>query len=295
MIRSTALAASLVCLLLTSPASAQDARELFTQGQAAYETGDYESAVRSWQQAYDLDPRPLLQYNLAQAYERLGQLDRAVAAYRVYVDNTPGDDPRAQNARARIASLEQRVGQTSIRLTGGLEGAAISVDGADRGRLPRPDPLRVEPGSHRIVVTAPGYEDFVSVVAVSAGQTAEVPVEMRPREAGESPQTRSASTGVSTVGIIVTAAGGAILIAGGVTGGLALAAVDDAPNAESPRIDEARTLALVTDVLLPLGVAAAATGAILMFVLQDADGGESASITPVVGPDYAGVVAEGHF
>jgi tetratricopeptide (TPR) repeat protein len=304
MVRTASLGiASLMATLIglgslgACPAAAQQsARELFTQGQAAYETGDYETAARNWERAYELDPRPLLQYNLAQAYERLGRLDRAAEAYRIYVENTPGDEPRAQTARARIASLEQRVGQTGIRLTGGPEGAAILIDGADRGRLPRPDPLRVEPGSHRIVVRSDGHEDFVSVVAVSAGQTAEVPVEMRPTASGQ-----AGGGGLSMVGLAVAAGGAAVAIAGGVTGGLALAAAGDAPGAEGPQADEARTLALVTDVLLPVGAAAAITGVVLLFVLGDegGDSGGTASVVPVVvpvvGPDHAGVAARGRF
>ena len=99
-----ALCCAALALALAAPAAAQDdARQLFTQGQAAYETGDYDTAVRLWLRAYELDPRPLLQYNLAQAYERLGQLDAAVRAYPGYADAPPGDDQRPKNARARLA------------------------------------------------------------------------------------------------------------------------------------------------------------------------------------------------
>jgi len=288
----------LVALLVLVPAtaSAQEARELFLQGQAAYETGDYDTAVSNWERAYEMDPRPLLQYNLAQAYERLGHLDRAVAAYRIYVENTPGDDPRAQNARARIASLEQRVGNTSILLTGGVEGAAILVDGEDRGRLPHPDPLRVEPGSHRVVVRAEGHEDFVSVVAVSAGQSVEVAVELVAGVSGQAATTTSGGGGgISMVGVAVAAGGGAILIGGAITGGLALAAAGSAPSNEGPEADEARTLALVTDILLPVGAVAVAAGVVLMFVLDDGGSGESAMVVPMLGPDVAGAQVVGAF
>lgn len=289
-------AAALTALLsLTSVASAQEARELFLQGQAAYETGDYDTAVQNWERAYELDPRPLLQYNLAQAYERLGLLDQAVAAYRVYIENTPGDDQRAQNARARIASLEQRVGNTSIRLTGGVEGAAILVDGEDRGRLPHPDPLRVDPGSHRVVVRAEGYEDFVSVVAVSAGQSVDVPVELAAGVSGRA-STTTGGGGVSMIGVGVAAGGGAVLIGGAITGGLALAAAGDAPNADGPEADDARTLALVTDILLPVGAVAVAAGVVLMFVLDDGGSSDSAAmVLPMVGPDVAGASVVGAF
>ena len=281
-------------LLQAAPASAQDARELFSQGQAAYETGDYDTAVRNWRQAWEIDPRPLLQYNLAQAYERLGQLDLAVTSYRAYVEASPGDDARAQNARARIASLEQRVGNTSIRLTGGVEGASIIVDGQDRGRLPHPDPLRLDPGSHRIVIRADGYEDFVSVAAVSAGQQADVVIDMRPGVTGQAATTTSGG-GISMIGLGIAIGGAAVAIGGTVTGGLALSAAGDAPSSTGPQADDARTLALVTDILLPVGGVIAVTGLILMFVLEDGGGSGSAQVVPLLGPGLAGAAVLGQF
>lgn len=289
-----ALLASTIAIAPSSAAAQEDARELFLQGQAAYETGDYETAVRLWERAYEIDARPLLQHNLAQAYERLGHLDRAVAAYRIYVANAPGDDARARNARARIASLEQRVSNTSLHLSGGPEGATVTIDGQDRGRMPHPDPFRLEPGSHRIVVRAEGYQDFVSTVAVSAGQNAEVTVEMIAGVTGGAADTIGGGGGPSLTGIIIAATGGAIAIGGAVTGGLALSAAGNAPSDTGPEADEARTLALVTDILLPVGGVAVAVGLVLMFVLDDSVG-ESAQVVPVIGPGYAGVAAQGRF
>lgn len=291
-ILATALATMMTALAV--PAMAQeDARAHFLRGEAAYETGDYETAAQEWQRAYQLDPRPALQYNLAQAYERLGRLDDAVRAYRIYIENTTAEDPRMQTARARLASLEQRVSQTSIVVTGGPEGASIFIDGQDRGRLPHPDPFRVEPGSHRIVVRAQGFEDFVSVVAVSPGQSAQVPVEMRPGTSGTASTTGGG--GISPVGIIVASVGGAALIAGAITGGLALSTAGDAPSSTGAQADDARMLALVTDILIPVGAVAAVAGVVLMFVLQDGGGGSASLVVPVVGPDYAGLAVSGAF
>lgn len=289
------LLATVLLLGVASTASAQEARELFTQGQAAYETGDYDTAVARWERAYELDPRPLLQYNLAQAYERLGFLDRAVAAYRVYVENTPGEDARAQNARARIASLETRLTRTSILLTGGVEGARVTIDGEDRGLLPHPDPFRVEPGSHRIVVRAEGYEDFVSSVAVSGGQAAELAVEMRQGATGNASDTvdSGGGGGIWLPGVIIAAGGGAALIAGAVLGGLALGDAGNAPGPDSDEADSARTLALVADILMFGGGAIAVAGLILMFVIQEE--GDSTALVPVVGPDYAGAAFSASF
>src|SRR5688572_3378664 len=111
---------SLACfalLIALAPAAAlaqDDARAHFQRGQSAYETGDYETAVNEWRRAYELDARPALQYNLAQAYERLGRYDEAVRSYEIYISAAPADDQRAQNARARVAQLQQRVSNTSV-------------------------------------------------------------------------------------------------------------------------------------------------------------------------------------
>lgn len=249
--------------------------------------------MRLWSRAYELDDRPLLQYNLAQAYERLGQLDQAVRAYRIYVEHTPGDDPRAVNARARIASLEQRVGQTSIALTGGVQGAHVVIDGRDRGLLPHPDPFHVDPGSHRIIVRLTGYEDFVATVAVSAGQQAAVPVEMRPGTSGAAPDTVGGGA-ISTIGLIVAAGGAAVLIGGAIVGGLALGQAGSAPDSTGSEADGARTMALVADILFGVGGAALVAGVVLMFVLEP-DLGGSARLVPVIGPELAGAVVEGRF
>lgn len=291
----SALLMAFLVLSVAGAAEAQDARALFTQGQAAYETGDYQTAVDLWERAYGLDARPLLQYNLAQAYERLGQLDRAVTAYRLYVEHTPGEDERARNARARILSLEARVGQTSINLTGGPEGAQITIDGEDRGRLPHPDALHVDPGNHRVVIRADGYEDFVSSVAVSAGQQAALSVEMRAGTSGSAPDTVGGGGGMWMPGLIIAGGGAAVAIVGAIVGGLALGAAGDAPNATGPEADDARTLALVADILIPTGIVVAAAGVVLAFVLPSGDDGESATLVPLVGPDMVGLAAYGQF
>jgi tetratricopeptide (TPR) repeat protein len=292
---------ALILVLLPAAASAQDARTLFQRGQAAYETGDYAAAIEAWDQAYALDPRPLLQYNLAQAHERLGDLPQAVAAYRRFLENAPPDGPNVPTARARLASLEQRLASTGIRLTGGVEGAVILVDGEDRGRLPRPDPLPVSAGSHRVVVRAPGHRDFVSNVVVSGGQVLDIAVEMS-AEAGAEGASADASSGggggVSPVGIALVAAGGAALVAGAVTGGLAVSSASSAQAHDDDDARSARTLAIATDVLVPVGVAAAAVGVVLMLVLDEGGAEERAEgvrVLPWADARGGGAAVEGRF
>jgi hypothetical protein len=179
-------------------ATAEDAREHFKRGEAAYQKGSYDVAISEWEAAYAADPRPRIEYNIYQARERLGQLPEAADALQKYLSTADPDDPYYADATARMASLQQRLQATSIRLVGGVEGAAINISGHDWGRLPRPDPIHVQPGNHRIVVSMPGYEDFVSNIIVPAGQTISVPIQLE-RAAGAPQQPSGAATGSASV------------------------------------------------------------------------------------------------
>ena len=86
--------------------------------------------------------------------------------------------------------------------------------------------------------------------------------------------------GVSPVGVIVAAVGGAALVAGAVVGGLALSDSDAAradcvdsvcPSSARDGIAGAQTMANVADGLLFGGAAVAATGVVLMLVLSDGE------------------------
>lgn len=268
---------------------ADDARGLFLRGQTAYSQGDYEAAASLWERAYALEARVGLQYNLSQAYERLGRLAEAATALDSYVNGTSPEDERLPDARARLAAIRERISRTAINLQGGPEGAVLLVDGEDRGRLPRRDPLLVSPGSHEIRVRAPGYHEFAASVAVPAGQAVDVGIEMSANSSG----------GVSLGPILTMAAGGAILVTGLVIGGVALDQAGRAPDRTGAAATDARTLALVSDILWPVGTAAIA-GGLVWLVVELTSGGESDSsaalqLVPVGAPGLFGLSASGRF
>ncbi len=270
----------LALMLVSAVASAQagDARTLFQRGQTAYAQGDYDSAIEQWSRAYELDPRPLLQFNLSQAHERLGQLPEAITALERYLDSADPNDEHQADARARLSALRERLGRTSIRVVGGPEGATITIDDEDRGRTPRPDPIAIAPGSHRVVVRAAGYEEFTSTVVVSAGQSVEVPVSMAAVASAD-----SSSDELPVVPIVLFSAGGAALIAGAVMGGVALSDAQNVTSRTSSEADAARGLALAADITMGVGVAAAAVGLIVLLV-SDSGGSEQPSETVSIVP-----------
>lgn len=181
--RSSAAAACMVALatlMVSLDVSAQgeqaQARTLFTEGEQAYRIGHYEEAVDLWQRAFALDARPRIQYNLSQAFERLGRLQEAVEALDAYIRTTPPDDPLYGEANARLSALRQRVALTGVRIIGGPMGSQIFVDEQAWGATPRPDRIPLAPGSHQIVLIYPNGSRHEVAVAVPVGQIVEVTV-----------------------------------------------------------------------------------------------------------------------
>lgn len=274
-----------------STETGDDARSLFLRGQTAYSQGDYEDAASLWERAFALDPRVGLQYNLSQAYERIGRLEDAAASLQRYVDGTTPDDARLSDARARLAAIRERIARTSVLVEGGPEGAVLLVDDADRGRLPRPDALTVPAGSHTIRVRAPGFEDFVASVAVPAGQTVEVHVLMA--------RTASTSSSSIPVGPIVTiTAGGVVLATGLVIGAVALGQASGATSRTGSEADSARSLALASDVLWVTGAVAASAGVVWLITELSASptpSDRAFQLVPYASPSGGGAVLAGSF
>jgi hypothetical protein len=157
----------------SGPASAKEA---FKRGEAAYSAGNYDAAVREWTNAYSADPRPRIQFNLSQAYERMGRTEDAIASLKRFLDSADPEDPTYSDANARYAALQQRLASTGVVVQGGAEGGSILVDEQDWGRTPRPDKITVTPGNHVIVVRWPAGNEFRTNVYVPAGQVVSIAV-----------------------------------------------------------------------------------------------------------------------
>jgi tetratricopeptide (TPR) repeat protein len=61
-----------------------DAKKAFAEGKAAFERGDYETALQAYQKANTILPAPNLYYNIGATYERLGRYQEAALAFDEY-------------------------------------------------------------------------------------------------------------------------------------------------------------------------------------------------------------------
>ena len=95
------------CAGAPSKADEDAAKGLFAAGKTAYEEGDYTRAIQYWRDAFDRDctANPLL-LNLANAYERSGNIDAAIASLETYLKRKPdaGDAPTIQK---RIENMKK--------------------------------------------------------------------------------------------------------------------------------------------------------------------------------------------
>jgi tetratricopeptide (TPR) repeat protein len=268
----------LLCSCLPSLALAQTpgetaAREDFAAGEAAYNRGDYATAVEAWRRAYASDPRPRIQYNIYQALERLGDLAAAVEALQRYLDEADASDPSYENAEARMANLRQRMLATGVRLLGVPAGATVRVDDRDPGPTSQDNSIALSPGGHRIRVTLRDHQDFLAEVYVAEGRILEIPVELKrlpppvaASAAEERPQApapselrdRTESERAARPFFITGAAlGGAALISGiwALNRAAELEGCGDpdffCPNQDT--VESQRTIALITTTVLGLG------------------------------------------
>lgn len=110
----------------------EQARQLFANGQRLYSEGSYEAAIIAFKKGYELSQEPAFLYNIANAYERLGEFGEArnyYDQYRVYADEGQ------QDALARkIAVLDKRQSEKLAAEQAEKERAAAKAREEERRR-----------------------------------------------------------------------------------------------------------------------------------------------------------------
>lgn len=109
--RALLILAGLVAHLGFASAQARDADEEiahghFVRGRDMFGKERYREALAEFAAAQKAKTLPQLDYNIARCHEELGEIDRAIAAYRRYLATIIGDE--AAQIRDRIAGLEAK-------------------------------------------------------------------------------------------------------------------------------------------------------------------------------------------
>ncbi len=167
----------------------EQARTYFNVGARAYAAGQFLDAVKAFEQAHKLTPRPGLLFSIAQAYRKQYYLDKkaqnlraAIKYYHQYLDRVPSGGRRADVADALtelepLAEKLQAEGApaaepkakpaTQIMVSSPTPGVRITLDGHAAGKLPFVSD--VKPGKHHVSLSAPGCKPYERDISVLEG------------------------------------------------------------------------------------------------------------------------------
>ena len=146
------------------------ARAKYQDGAAAYSAGRYKDAVDSFLAADRLAPSAPLSFNIARAYEKLGDDAGSLRWYRDYLRRNPS----AANAAAvqgLISGLAHRLqgkGIQQLTVITSPAGATVSVDDQPVGVSPWTGEL--SPGKHHLLLSERGYSDEQLDVTLAADE-----------------------------------------------------------------------------------------------------------------------------
>jgi tetratricopeptide (TPR) repeat protein len=217
------LAAAASVSVSVSPARAEDARSvelarsLYEAGAQAYAVGKYAAAIKAFDEALRLAPRPSIVYSLAQAHRRQYVLTKqpenlraAIKLFREYTSKVEqgGRLEDAAEALAQLEPLAQRLDAeapsssspgasassagagasapalsqlTQLMVSTSIAEATVSLDGG----APSPVPFiqDVQPGRHKLKVMAEGHFDYEREIDVKPGAIVpllDIPLRERP-------------------------------------------------------------------------------------------------------------------
>jgi tetratricopeptide (TPR) repeat protein len=150
-------------------AEAKDrARVLFQQGVAAYRAGKFYEAVEIFLETQRIYPDTQLCFNVARAYENLGNASAALRYYRDYLRQAdrPSD---GDEVRDRVRRLEQQLAQRGVQQVSILsqpDSATVLLDGIPVGITPWTG--ETYPGKHRLALRLDGHGAQEQVISVDA-------------------------------------------------------------------------------------------------------------------------------
>ncbi|HEY8074555.1 MAG TPA: hypothetical protein VIF62_10600 [Labilithrix sp.] len=284
-----------------------DAERLFREGQKLLEERRYGEACPKFEAAYQKDQKLGTLLNLAFCHKEQGNTWYAWLEFReaeVKADEQHRPE-RKEFARKRIDELEKGLSKAIVDNPAHV--ALTEVDVEDR-KVPEADKgvaFAVEEGKRKVTFKARGKKPATSLITIAKSEKLThivvpdledaPPVEATPLPQPEpapqpKPEQEDRGGAQRTLGWIGIGVGGAAAVAGGVFGILTLtnacAHLGTGQCTTSARSRE-DTTGLVATIAIPVGVALAGGGLILLLTAPKAP--PSATVAPALGLGYAGV------
>jgi hypothetical protein len=328
--RSTALALVTAVLLASSSAHAggpsaadkETARSMMDQGFRLRDAKDLKGALQRFTAADQIMHVPSTGYEVARAQLDLGMLVEASDTATRVINTPPARREPIQfrearkKAQALVDSLQGRIPALTVVLEGAKPGEKLDLS-IDDTKVPAAViglPRSVDPGHHVLVVTTDTTQGRAEI-DVAEGEQKSVTITMKPSAhpvVASHPPVESAGPpppvvkieehhgkGGKIAAFVSFGLGGAALIAGGVTGGLALVTRSDLADkctnhqcspAQAGELSDGNTFAWISTFAFAGGAAALVVGVIVLAVSGHKHAApQSAYVTPWIGPTGAGI------
>jgi hypothetical protein len=272
-------------LAQSSEAERKVARDLGTQGIAAFDQGNYAEAAEKLERAYAVLKAPTLGLWLARALAHGGKLVEASERYQEVVlmpleaDATKQFREAKASAETERAAIEPRIPSITVEIEGAGQDTVVTGDGKPIKAAMLGVPLPVNPGAHQVEARA-GDRQASQQVTVAEGKHETVKLSLSTRATTAAPSTgsapRDAGTGSSQrlAGYVTLGAGGVGLVVGAVTGVIVLGKKSDLDaggchdNVCPPSLDDERdsynSLRTVSTTAFVIGGVATAAGVVLL-------------------------------
>jgi hypothetical protein len=330
--------ALLVVATLASPAAAQTSpadqalgTALFKDGRALLAAGKIDEACPKLAQSYALDPGLGTLLNLAVCHEKQGKIASAWGELNAAKDLAARtkEEARFKFASEQASVLEARLARLVVHPVGPAEGLSLHLDGRDVGTAGFGTAMPLDPGDHRVEITAPGKRAFSMIVKLDPGpssKTIDVPVlvddsapppVVAPAPAAAPPivapapapalpppavtETASRSTPRFAAGLAVGGLGLAGIAVGAYFGahtfqqksaiGTHCTPSGDCDQTGFTLQQDAHSSATISTIAVAAGLVAVAGGVVLIVTSRSSAPAKSAWITPAVGPSTAGLQA----
>jgi hypothetical protein len=309
-----AVAFALATLGVARPSAAQGrdpaaAEALFDEGRRAMAAGEYAEACAHFAESQRMDPAAGTLINLAECLAKQGKLASAWEKWREALGALGPADNRRRGVERRIAELDRKVPRLTIRLDASAPAdSEVERDGVRLGAIALGLPLPIDPGTHTLVIRAPGHEDARAEIEIVDGEKREItvgpgapvvtPVPVASPEAAPPAEAdpRPPERGPPVLGYVTLGVGVAALAVGGISGAVALGkkgVMDDecAREAGILRCSDAgldaaasgRTFAAVANVGVAVGLVGVAAGLYLILSTPGQDTVTAVSMRPVPG------------
>jgi hypothetical protein len=298
--------------LYAAPALAEDdsaviADSLFREGHELFQAGNHADACVKFDRSQKLDPKLNTLLNLALCHQEIGRTATAWAEFTsaAAAAKRDGRTKREEFANERAEALHAVLSTVVLKVEALTPGMAVSFDGRQVATGVLGVPYPVDPGTHTVSATAPGAHPWSNEVQIGHGPTSvivNIPVlgdvlgqvtpvaPPPPRPAPIPPEPGPADAiddddgGVSPLVYVGFGIGGAGLLLGAITGGLALgkwgeisdSCVDDVcPPGSQDTIDSANTLANVSNVGFVIGALGVGVGVVGLVLSGSDDSGDN--------------------